>query len=169
MKHHSLSIFAFLCIFSLTLAACSEPGQSPSSATTHTQTARSSSTAPIKIEQPQSTNSSIQAVPIQSSLSSVIVSFYQELEAKNYNHAYTYVDSSATLSGHTVTEAAFTQTALAADSTSGPINDFTFIANSADQTQIIMTITRTTGSHYHAHLQLQQEKGGWKIGQIDII
>lgn len=170
---HLISTFAFLCIFSLTFVACSEEGQSPSLGATSTQTASpstaSSQTTPNTARQPRSTSSSVRQVPIQSGLASVIVSFYQALEMKDYSHAYSYMDSNATLTGHKITEAIFTQVALATDSTSGPINNFTFIANPTAHTQITTTVTRTTNSRYHAHLQFQQENGNWKIRQIDIL
>jgi hypothetical protein len=175
LMRHSIAIFALLCIVSFTLLACSGQDQNPLSSAASGQTATSTSTStPVSTQQTNTaiksnTASSVQPVPIKSTLSSTIVSFYQRLEAKKYSNAYKYVGSNARVSGQKVTEASFVRMAQVADSTSGPINNFTFIADSTNHSQIIVTISRASGAHYHSHLLFQQEKASWKIIQIDII
>lgn len=175
-----ITFFVLLCILSFTLLACSGQDQTPNSSTTNTQAAGSSSTAsstPSKVSTKQSTSSKqisttssyVQPTKIESNLSATVVSFYQALESKNYSKAYTYVSSSATTAGQKLTETTFTQMAQAADSTSGAISNFSFIADSTNYNRIITTVTRKTGAHYHSHLQFQQENATWKLVQIDII
>jgi hypothetical protein len=103
-------------------------------------------------------------------IEATITSFYQAIEAQNYDLAYSYLDANATIAnGQKLTQQTFTQLAQSRDNQFGPVTSFDLLLNSSDPTQVIMTITRKSGFRYHAHLQVKQEGNGWKILTLDRI
>jgi hypothetical protein len=103
-------------------------------------------------------------------IEATITSYYQAIEAQNYDLAYSYLDANATTAnGQKLTQQTFTQLAQSRDNQFGPVTSFDLLLNSSDPTQVIMTITRKSGFRYHAHLQVKQEGNDWKILTLDRI
>ena len=175
---YPIAVFAMLCIVSLTLFACS--GQDQSSTTSTQAAGFSSTTSNVATKQHKNISPPVQPILIQNTLAATVVSFYQALEKKDYNKAYTYVSSNAILtvgsSSQKLTQAIFVQKAQDADKVSGSITSFDFIANATNRNSVVATVIRVTSIHsrtikanYNSHLLFQQENGMWKLVQIDII
>ena len=103
-------------------------------------------------------------------IKATITSFYQAIEAQDYNQAYTYLDANATTAnGQKLTEQTFTQLAQSRDNQFGPVTGFDLLLNSSDPTQVTMTIARKNGFRYHVHVQAKQVGNDWKILTLDRI
>lgn len=100
-------------------------------------------------------------------LTRIATAYYTDIQAKNYQQAYTYLDPQATdADGRIITLSSFEQMARMMDSQYGPISSFSVAAFAP---QVIMTIERPNLAAYHAHLQMKQEGSTWKIISIDRI
>jgi hypothetical protein len=49
----------------------------------------------------------------------------------------------------------------------GTISNMDVTPSSSDGTQVLTTITRSSGNRYHSHLTLKKEGSSWKIVSID--
>ncbi|HEY7415396.1 MAG TPA: DUF3828 domain-containing protein [Ktedonobacteraceae bacterium] len=155
MKRYMLLSIFIGCMFVL-LAACNGPGSTSTSHTATTTPANKQTPTPL----PQT---SVQSIP-------TAMSYYQAIKAKDYNTAYTYLDSNATMqNGQKLTNDAFLQLARAQDSNYGSINTVDMIPGSNDGSQIVVTVERSAGMRYHVHLTLKKEGGSWKILSLDRI
>lgn len=93
--------------------------------------------------------------------------YYSAIQDKDYSQAYSYLDAHATdANGHPIMLNNLEQTAQTMDNQEGPIVGFVAAAYSS---QVVMTITRAQMGPYHAHLQMKQENGTWKITSLDRI
>jgi hypothetical protein len=97
----------------------------------------------------------------------IAMRYYSAIQNKDYAQAYSYLDAHATdANGHTVTLNNLEQMAQGMDKQEGPIVGFIAAAYAS---QVVMTITRAQMGPYHAHLQMEQEGGTWKITSLDRI
>jgi hypothetical protein len=137
---------------------------STGTAKTPTQAATSNPTPTATVApEPTLAASSVRSIP-------TVMSFYQAIKQEDYAKAYTYVDSNATTtSGQKLTQATLAQLAHAEDVNYGVINNVNMSPESTDGTQVLLTIDRTTGMHYHTHLVLKQEGNTWRIISVDRI
>jgi hypothetical protein len=165
----SIIIGFLLCTLFLILVSCVDQHQLSSSSTmSNTSSARSSATSVTA----QAT-SRVLARPLstqQIKISSIVTFFYQAVESKNYSTAFSYLSSNAiTANGQKLTSDTFRQRALSMDSNEGRVNNFLFLISTDNPPQVVVTLTRTSGLHYHAHIQMKQDNGSWKIMQLDRI
>ena len=138
----------------------SSTGSSPTSTPTPTATAtRAAAVAPS----PTGTTGG----GANDELTRVATAYYNAIQAKNYQQAYTYLDPQATdENGKTITLSSFKQLAQMMDSQYGPISSFDVAAFAP---QVVMTISRPNLAAYHVHLQMKQEGSAWKIISLDRI
>jgi hypothetical protein len=98
-------------------------------------------------------------------LTRIATAYYNAIEAKNYQQAYSYFDPQATDgNGKTITLSSLQQLAQMMDTQYGPISSFDVAAFAP---QVVMTIARPNLAAYHAHLEFKQEGSTWKIISID--
>jgi hypothetical protein len=109
---------------------------------------------------------------IQQNIGPVLVTsqYYEALKEQEYNLAYSYLDSHASIQGRHVSLATFTRLAQTADTTKGKVTQdapasFTTTGNTA---RIIMQVTRSKQT-YPVSLQLRKEGNDWKIINADRI
>jgi len=167
-----LCIFALLLLTSLT--AC-DITIGPTGSATPTPTSSVGVTAsPTTIISPTSTvapaTPTSTTTTLASDLTRIITAYYNDIEARNYTQAYTYLDAQATdtTTNQTLTQSSFIQQAQAMDSEEGPVVSFD-IAVFPPQTQVTMTVTRSHLGPYHAQLDMKQEDNTWKIASLDRI
>jgi hypothetical protein len=103
--------------------------------------------------------------PSEQNAAAVATSYYRAVAAKNYRLAFTYLAANATgPDGRRLTYPAFLQLARSMESLAGPVTSFSVGAYSS---LIVMTIERNKIGPYHAHLQMAQHGGIWRIISID--
>ena len=101
---------------------------------------------------------------VNAELTRLATAYYNDIQAKNYQQAYTYLDPQATdANGKTITLSSFEQMAQMMDYY-GPITSFSVDAFAP---MVIMTVSRPNLAAYHAHLQMKQEGSTWKIISVD--
>ena len=100
--------------------------------------------------------------------------YYQNIKDKNYDQAYTYLDTSGTVQSQFVNASSFAQVAQAQDQVKGPVTAYsqtnisTDSNNGVNTANVTMSVTRN-GSAYAVQLQLKEENGVWKITSFDTI
>lgn len=162
MKRYLLIISVFVAIMALFCVSCSDIGGTLVVSNNSTPTSKPTPPTPTPTPLVLS-KAAVKSIP-------VVAGYYQAIKEKNYTLAYTFVDANAKdSSGQTLTEASFTQMALASDSESGAIVNVEIDPISNDLTQVLLTIDRSSSLHYHAHLTMKQEGTTWKIISLDRI
>jgi hypothetical protein len=167
MKRYLLIISIFVALMTLFCVSCSDTGGTVAVNNNSTPTPKPPTPTP-KPPTPTPTplvlsKAAVKSIP-------VVAGYYQAIKEKNYTLAYTFVDANAKdSSGQALTKASFTQMALASDSESGAIVNVEIDPISNDSTQVLLTIDRSLGLHYHAHLTMKQEGTTWKIISLDRI
>ncbi len=165
-----LSLCILCLVLSTSLAACDISGSpigssTPTATSTVSPTATTSPTSPTAQPTPTGTGSAIGT-----ELTSIITTYYNDIEAKNYTQAYTYLDPQATntTTGQTLTQSSFVQLAQEMDNKEGTVVSFD-IGVFPPSTQITMTVMRGRMGAYHAQLDMKQEDNTWKIISLDRI
>lgn len=156
----------YLCIASLFLLVglwgCETTGGGTGGSPTSTPAATATATATVA-PSPTATASG----GANDELTRIATAYYNAIEAKNYQQAYSYFDPQATDgNGKTITVNSLQQMAQMMDSQYGPISSFDVAAFAPD---VVMTIARPNLAAYHAHLTFKQEGSTWKITSIDRI
>ncbi len=99
--------------------------------------------------------------------------YYAAIQKQQYNVAYGFLDSNAsiTINGQTVqnNEAAFAQAAEAMDSKYGPVTNISIQPNTQNFNQINITITRGNNPSYVVTLNFVRTGGSTKIASISNI
>ena len=99
--------------------------------------------------------------------------YYAAIEKQQYNVAYGFLDSNAsiTINGQTVqnNEAAFAQAAEAMDSKYGPVTNISVQPNTQNFNQIEITVTRGNNPPYVVTLNFVRTNGSTKIASISNI
>lgn len=97
----------------------------------------------------------------------VATNYYRTIVAANYRLAFTYLAPGATgWAGAKLTLQSFLQLARTMDNQEGAVITFSV---GAVESMVVMTINRKKVGPYHAHLQMTQNGGSWKIKSIDRI
>lgn len=142
------------------LLGCEATGSSTGNSPTLAPTATATGTAAVA---PSSTGTA--GGGANDELTRIATAYYNAIQAKNYQQAYTYLDPQATdANGKTITLSSFEQMAQMMDSQYGPVSSFSVAAFAPD---VVMTVSRPNLAAYHAHLQMKQEGSTWKIISID--
>lgn len=97
--------------------------------------------------------------------------YYLALSVQDYTGAYNYLAS--TVNDSTLTKTAFTQQALARDTSDGDVTDYTATVDPNDDTKVTVQVTRDgangTPETYTAHLTFIQADFQWTISSFDVI
>jgi len=91
---------------------------------------------------------------------------------QDYNTAYSYISTNLTASnGQALTQQLYTTAAQALDLTKGKVTSFSAGPPSINNNvaSVTVSVTRSGGSPYDVHLQLQQINSSWKITSYDNI
>ncbi len=104
-------------------------------------------------------------------------SYYNAIEKKDYATAFNFLDiSSASVEGRQLTQDTFVLLAQTLDQTKGTVTSFSQTGVSVDSNTssgntatVTMSVTRSNGSSYTVHLQLQEINNVWKITSVDNI
>lgn len=95
--------------------------------------------------------------------------YYQAIKTQDYNTAYSYWDTTnATVQGRQLSQQAFVTLAQLADTTEGPVKNFSIQPDTNNPSLVTVTVTRN-GAPYNVQLQLQQVNGNWKITKANNI
>ncbi len=102
-------------------------------------------------------------------ITAVITAYYNDVEAKKYTEAYTFLDPTATdMNGKVITQSSFLQLAQQMDSNEGPVVSYS-IGIFPPSPMVTMTVMRSHLGPYHAQLNMKQEDATWKITSLDRI
>jgi hypothetical protein len=162
MKRSLFIVMLFTCL-AILLVACNDQNQGtgPSKQSSGQEQQTNAITTPVPA--PTFPKSAVSSIP-------TAITYYQALKDRDYAKAYAYLDANATTTdGKKLTQESFTQMAQNAFTQSGAITDITMVPGSSDGTQIVTTIDRNAGVHYHSHLTMKKEGSTWKILSLDRI
>ena len=98
--------------------------------------------------------------------------YYTAVKNQDYNTAYSYISTNLTASnGQALTQQLYTTAAQALDLTKGKVTSFSAGPPSINNNvaSVTVSVTRSGGSPYDVHLQLQQINSSWKITSYDNI
>jgi hypothetical protein len=96
--------------------------------------------------------------------------YYQAIFARDYTNAYSYLAANmSTTDGKKLTQALYVQQAQALDASEGQVTDYTVTADPAEQTKVMVQVSRSKGATYTVHLTFIQGTDQWVISLFDNI
>lgn len=154
---HPLVLGIFFCLLALIIVGCDDSAKSQSG----TPVVAPSPTLPAPTPNTSFPRSAVAGVP-------TVIYYYQAIKQHNYAKAAAYLDTDAKVaSGQKLDENELKLLAEAQTSAMGTISNMDVTPSSSDGTQVLTTITRSSGNRYHSHLTLKKEGSSWKIVSID--
>ena len=154
---HPLWLGIFFCLLALLIVGCDESAKSQNSG----PVVAPSPTLPAPTPNTSYPESAVRGVP-------TVIYYYQAIKIHNYVKAASYLDAAATVTGgQKLDEKELKLLSDEQASSMGVITDITVTPSSKDGTQIVTTITRSSGNRYHSHLTLKKEGSSWKIVSVD--
>jgi hypothetical protein len=108
------------------------------------------------------------AVSTSSGTQFTVQQYYTAIKSQDYATAYSYLESNlTTTNGQTLTQQLFTQAAMARDTSSGQVTNFTVTADPNDSTKFTVSVTRGTSAPYTVNIQVLMVGSDWKISSYD--